>query len=126
MITHPGLSIVVLLISYVLPFCLAGNLDWMPCIRDTIPSKPLLVAHRGAVGLAPENTEMAFESAVSSGSYGLESDLQVSIVSFSLDHLDDYPVHNQITEKSALFRTQKSFHLSFLRLNVCSTHFIST
>ena len=82
-LTCPGLSILLLLISYVLPFSLAGHLDWMPCIRDSVPSKPLLVAHRGAVGLAPENTKMAFSSAVSSGSYGLESDLQVSKVSFS-------------------------------------------
>ena len=70
------------MISYVLPFVLVGNPNWMPCIKakDSMPPKPRLLGHRGAVALAPENTNMSFIATTSHGGFGLESDLQISKV----------------------------------------------
>jgi glycerophosphoryl diester phosphodiesterase len=47
-------------------------------------SSPLVIAHRGASGLAPENTLAAFRLAMSQGADGIELDLQLSA--------DDEPV----------------------------------
>ncbi|HWP45011.1 MAG TPA: glycerophosphodiester phosphodiesterase family protein [Blastocatellia bacterium] len=40
--------------------------------------KPLIIAHRGASGLAPENTLSAFKLAVALGSEGVEMDVQLT------------------------------------------------
>ncbi len=40
--------------------------------------KPLIIAHRGASALAPENTLAAFRRAISGGAEGLEFDVQLS------------------------------------------------
>lgn len=47
-------------------------------------NKPLVIAHRGASGLAPENTLAAFRLAISQGAQGIEFDVQLSA--------DDQPV----------------------------------
>lgn len=47
--------------------------------RGNLPKKPLLIAHRGASFLAPENTLAAAELAASLGVYGLETDLRISL-----------------------------------------------
>ena len=51
-----------------------------PCIKviTDIPPKPNIIAHRGASALAPENTLVAFQSAVNYGVFGLESDIRIS------------------------------------------------
>jgi glycerophosphoryl diester phosphodiesterase len=43
-----------------------------------LPDKPLLIAHRGASMLAPENTQAAANLATELGAYGLETDIHVS------------------------------------------------
>src|SRR5258708_1234520 len=45
---------------------------------DVRPSRPLVIAHRGASGLAPENTLAAFSLAIALGSDGVEMDVQMS------------------------------------------------
>ncbi|XP_076453994.1 glycerophosphodiester phosphodiesterase domain-containing protein 5-like [Babylonia areolata] len=51
-----------------------------PCITSSasMPPKPRLFAHRGAEGVAPENTVAAFREAVKFGVFGLESDVRIS------------------------------------------------
>ena len=46
--------------------------------RGSLPVKPLLIAHRGAAWLAPENTLAAMDRAVEIEVYGLESDVHIS------------------------------------------------
>jgi glycerophosphoryl diester phosphodiesterase len=46
--------------------------------RQTVVRKPLVIAHRGASGLAPENTLAAFRMAFSMGADGIELDVQLS------------------------------------------------
>ncbi|HYP25246.1 MAG TPA: glycerophosphodiester phosphodiesterase family protein [Blastocatellia bacterium] len=42
------------------------------------PDRPLIIAHRGASGLAPENTLAAFRMAIELGADGVEMDVQLS------------------------------------------------
>ncbi len=42
------------------------------------PHQPLIIAHRGASGFAPENTLAAFKLAIAMGAAGLELDVQLS------------------------------------------------
>jgi glycerophosphoryl diester phosphodiesterase len=53
---------------------------WTPgaVYRDPLPEKPLLMAHRGASTLAPENTLAAMQVAADVGVYGLETDVTMS------------------------------------------------
>jgi glycerophosphoryl diester phosphodiesterase len=46
--------------------------------HDQLPDKPLIIAHRGASMLAPENTLAAANLAAELGVYGLETDIQIS------------------------------------------------
>jgi glycerophosphoryl diester phosphodiesterase len=46
--------------------------------RTTRGRKPLVIAHRGASGLAPENTMAAFRLAIALGADGFEFDVQLS------------------------------------------------
>jgi len=46
--------------------------------NSVIPGKPLIIAHRGASGLAPENTLAAFRLAIAQGAQGIELDVQLS------------------------------------------------
>ena len=41
-------------------------------------SKPLIIAHRGASGLFPENTLASFEAAIKLGSDGIELDVHLT------------------------------------------------
>lgn len=67
--------VVVYLILWVLP------LIFMPgsVVRGSLPKKPLLIAHRGASMLAPENTIASANLATRIGVYGLETDVHVSL-----------------------------------------------
>ncbi|XP_052824133.1 glycerophosphodiester phosphodiesterase domain-containing protein 5 isoform X1 [Octopus bimaculoides] len=60
---------------YVIPLFIES-----PCVRpaDSLPSKPRLFAHRGASGVAPENTLVAFQLAANQSVYGFESDVRIS------------------------------------------------
>jgi len=53
---------------------------WTPGIilRGPLPEKPLLIAHRGASMLAPENTLASMQKAADLGVYGLETDITIS------------------------------------------------
>ena len=46
--------------------------------RGALPKKPLIIAHRGASMLAPENTMAAMEKAAALGAYGVETDICIS------------------------------------------------
>ncbi len=55
----------------------------MPLFKKDRPAiernhKPLVIAHRGASGLAPENTLAAFKVAIALGADGIEMDVQLS------------------------------------------------
>src|SRR5260370_35199414 len=54
----------------------------MPVETDILPEldlrRPLVIAHRGASGLAPENTMAAFKLALALGADGVEMDIQLS------------------------------------------------
>lgn len=68
-----GLGLVTL--GWLLPvFFLPGSV-----YRTSLPAKPLLIAHRGASWLAPENTLAAMARAVEVQAYGLESDVHTSL-----------------------------------------------
>lgn len=55
------------------------NEHGLPRTQDTgIPRRPLVIAHRGASGLAPENTLAAFKLAIALGADGVEMDVQMS------------------------------------------------
>ncbi len=47
-------------------------------LRGPLPDKPLLIAHRGASFLAPENTIAAMKKAAQLGVYGVETDIVIS------------------------------------------------
>lgn len=47
-------------------------------LLEPLPEKPLLIAHRGASFLAPENTMGAMKKATQLGVYGLETDIVIS------------------------------------------------
>lgn len=47
-------------------------------VRGQLPAKPMIIAHRGASMLAPENTLVAANLAAGIGVYGLETDIQIS------------------------------------------------
>ncbi|MEK6320634.1 MAG: glycerophosphodiester phosphodiesterase family protein [Acidobacteriota bacterium] len=54
----------------------------MPLVNDRLHAldfrRPLVIAHRGASGLAPENTVVAFNLALALGADGVEMDVQLS------------------------------------------------
>jgi len=47
-------------------------------VSGSLPAKPLIIAHRGASMLAPENTQVAASLAAGIGVYGVETDIQIS------------------------------------------------
>jgi glycerophosphoryl diester phosphodiesterase len=53
---------------------------WNPgsVYRGQLPEKPLLIAHRGASMLAPENTLASMQMAADLGVYGVETDITIS------------------------------------------------
>jgi glycerophosphoryl diester phosphodiesterase len=50
----------------------------IPVLRAALPDKPLLIAHRDAAALAPENTLAAAQLAADLGAFGQETDVQMS------------------------------------------------
>jgi glycerophosphoinositol inositolphosphodiesterase len=48
-------------------------------LESEVPDKPLIIAHRGASMLAPENTDISAELAAKLGVYSLETDVQISL-----------------------------------------------
>lgn len=48
-------------------------------LRSLQPSRPLNIGHRGAAGLAPENTLAAFQAGVAAGADGVELDVQRTV-----------------------------------------------
>ena len=46
--------------------------------KNTVQRRPLVWAHRGASGYAPENTLPAFQKAFQMGSDGIELDVQMT------------------------------------------------
>jgi glycerophosphoryl diester phosphodiesterase len=63
-----------LLLMWLVPvFLTPGNV-----YRGMLPQKPRLIAHRGASGLAPENTLAAMQVAAEQGVFGLETDITLS------------------------------------------------
>ena len=65
------------------------------CIIETRRTDPLIIGHRGAAGLAPENTQAAFSAAV---------DLKVDAVEFDVQFTaDGWPVvfHDETLERMA-------------------------
>jgi glycerophosphoryl diester phosphodiesterase len=55
-----------------------GNFKPMPKSRIS-ERKPIIVGHRGALSLAPENTIPAFEAALNAGADGVEFDVQRTV-----------------------------------------------
>jgi glycerophosphoryl diester phosphodiesterase len=53
---------------------------WNPgnVYHGSLPTKPLLIAHRGASQLAPENTLASMKRAAELGVYGVETDIDIS------------------------------------------------
>ncbi|XP_064206930.1 glycerophosphodiester phosphodiesterase domain-containing protein 5-like [Anguilla rostrata] len=70
-----GLYVAVLFSLYLVPLGL-----YSPCIKQegTLGPAPILIGHRGAPMLAPENTQMSFEKVVEAGGEGLETDVTIS------------------------------------------------
>ncbi|XP_013392453.1 glycerophosphodiester phosphodiesterase domain-containing protein 5 isoform X2 [Lingula anatina] len=67
--------IVVMVGLYIVPVFIQS-----PCIGDssTLPDKPMVMAHRGAAAISPENTLRAFRRSADFGVLGFESDVRVS------------------------------------------------
>nr|XP_043888432.1 glycerophosphodiester phosphodiesterase domain-containing protein 5 isoform X2 [Solea senegalensis]XP_043888433.1 glycerophosphodiester phosphodiesterase domain-containing protein 5 isoform X2 [Solea senegalensis]XP_043888434.1 glycerophosphodiester phosphodiesterase domain-containing protein 5 isoform X2 [Solea senegalensis] len=70
-----GLFLSVLFSLYLVPLGM-----YSPCIKEAgmLGPAPMLIGHRGAPMLAPENTVMSFEKAVEVGGEGLETDVTIS------------------------------------------------
>ncbi|XP_034024523.1 glycerophosphodiester phosphodiesterase domain-containing protein 5-like [Thalassophryne amazonica] len=70
-----GLYLSVLFSLYLVPLGM-----YSPCIKEvnTLGPAPMLIGHRGAPMLAPENTVMSFEKAIETGGQGLETDVTIS------------------------------------------------
>jgi glycerophosphoryl diester phosphodiesterase len=67
-----------ILIMLVVLWSLALAFPPISVVRGTLPEKPLLIAHRGASALAPENTLADARLAADMGAFGQEADLQMS------------------------------------------------
>lgn len=55
-----------------------GKSESLPSVPGEIPSKPLILGHRGASARAPENTLVAFSLAMNNGADGIEFDVRLS------------------------------------------------
>jgi glycerophosphoryl diester phosphodiesterase len=69
-----GLILAGLLILWLIPVILPPANVY----NGELPQKPLLIAHRGAASLAPENTLASMQAAAELGVYGVETDISVS------------------------------------------------
>jgi len=72
-----SISLIVLLYLgvFLIPLVIAPS----SLYSESIPEKPLIIAHRGAAYLAPENTMLAFQKADEVGAHGWEVDVRISI-----------------------------------------------
>jgi len=61
-----------------LAFCVSGQSNWQTPDAEAGDVKPLVIGHRGAAGLLPENTLAAFARACELGIDGIELDVLVS------------------------------------------------
>lgn len=77
-VQHNRSSLVLILIVFGVIWSLPLAFPPASVIRGELPEKPLIMAHRGASMLAPENTLAAAELAASLGVYGLETDIRIS------------------------------------------------
>jgi glycerophosphoryl diester phosphodiesterase len=68
------LLVLVIIILWALPVAYPPD----SVFRGTLPAKPLIIAHRGASMLAPENTLASANLAADLGVYGLETDIHIS------------------------------------------------
>ncbi|XP_052008719.1 glycerophosphodiester phosphodiesterase domain-containing protein 5-like isoform X1 [Xyrauchen texanus] len=70
-----SLYLAVLFTLYLVPLGM-----YSPCIKEvgTLGPAPILIGHRGAPMLAPENTQLSFEKAIELGGEGLETDITIS------------------------------------------------
>jgi glycerophosphoryl diester phosphodiesterase len=68
------LSMLVLILLWFLPLLYSPGSVY----RGDLPVKPLIIAHRGASMLAPENTLASATLAAELGAYGLETDIHIS------------------------------------------------
>jgi len=80
--TNAAAIVLLAFFAFVPIFSPPGNVYTDPVIevnvKAQLPPKPLLIAHRGASMLAPENTLASAEKAASLGVYGLETDVRIS------------------------------------------------
>ena len=72
-------ALVPVLVVYAILWALPLIIPPGDVLESEVPDKPLIIAHRGASMLAPENTDIAAEMASDIGVYGLETDVQVSL-----------------------------------------------
>jgi glycerophosphoinositol inositolphosphodiesterase len=66
---------VICIFPFISPFFLVPS----TVIKGAIPPKPILMGHRGASHLAPENTLVSAEQALAYGAAGVEVDLTISL-----------------------------------------------
>ena len=73
--------------------------------RSALPPKPLVIAHRGASMLAPENTLSAARKAEALGADGLEVDIRISLDGIPF-LMHDYGLE-RTTDVTQVFRSRK-------------------
>ncbi len=73
------LSISLMILLYLGVFLIPLVITPSSLYNEPIAEKPLIIAHRGAAYLAPENTMLAFQKADEVGAHGWEVDVRISI-----------------------------------------------
>jgi glycerophosphoryl diester phosphodiesterase len=56
----------------------ATSLSFLPTAHCQLPTYPLIIGHRGAAAVAPENTLVSFERALKDGADGIELDVRLA------------------------------------------------
>ncbi|XP_071839084.1 glycerophosphodiester phosphodiesterase domain-containing protein 5-like isoform X2 [Apostichopus japonicus] len=71
-----------------------------PCLMSgSVPTRPKVMAHRGALQLAPENTQVSFETALKYDISGFETDVSISLDGeLFLLHDETFEMTTNITE----------------------------
>src|SRR5436305_10932156 len=57
---------------------LAEEMSLLPTANCLLPTLPLIIGHRGAAAVAPENTLVSFERALRDGADGIEFDVRLA------------------------------------------------
>ena len=73
------LSIFLIVILYLGVFLIPLVISPSSLYNEPVAEKPIIIAHRGAAYLAPENTMIAFQKADDVGAHGWEVDVRISI-----------------------------------------------